>query len=278
MYLKKVYIEITNMCNKNCSFCSPMLRKKEEMSLKNFEHILKEIKSYTKYIYLHVKGEPLLHSKLEGIIKLCEKHEMAVNITTNGTLLKKNKEILLSPSIRQINVSLHSFSSEPNYIEDILETTSYLLDHTKIYINYRFWALNNKQLTNKNLMLLKKIESYFQVSIINELKKTGKKTINDHLFIETGDSFEWPTLSSSFYETKGTCYGLRTHFGILVDGTVVPCCLDADGIVALGNLLEESLSDILSKERTLKIIKQFQNHSIKEELCRHCSYRKRFEE
>ena len=79
---KKVYIEITNVCNLKCSFCLEGRRKKEFIDIDRFEHIIKEIKNYTNLITLHVKGEPLLHPKLEQILEICKKNNIFVNITT----------------------------------------------------------------------------------------------------------------------------------------------------------------------------------------------------
>lgn len=278
MHFKKVYIEITNICNKRCSFCSVDHRKKEEMSVESFEHILKEISPYTRYIYLHVKGEPLLHSKLEEILNLCEKYQMKVNITTNGTLLKQKLSTLLSVSnIRQINVSLHSFNNEPNYMENIIECTKELLEKTSIYMNYRFWALENYELTDQNKELIEQIEKSFSISILDELSNNHHATINSHLFIEEGDEFEWPTLSNPYYKQFGTCYGLRTHIAILVDGTVVPCCLDSDANIPLGNIFTTPLSSILETKRAKEIVRGFQNNQKCEELCKHCTYSIRFQ-
>lgn len=277
MRFKKIYIEITNICNKNCPFCSVDSRKKQEMELAQFEHILKEIKPYTKYLYLHVKGEPLLHSHLKEILKLTEQYGMIVNLTTNGTLLKKRLPDLLSvANIRQINVSLHSFDKEPHYMEDILYATNELLKKTSIYMNYRFWALENHELTEKNRVLIRQIEQYFECSMIPSLEKEHHSKIHSHLFIEEGEKFDWPTLSSSFFREHGTCYGLRTHLAILVDGTVVPCCLDSDGKIPLGNLFEESFFSILEKDKTKNILSGFQKNQFTEELCKHCTYCTRF--
>lgn len=278
MPFKKIYLEITNICNKNCSFCSVDSRKKQEMELYQFEHILKEIKPYTNYLYLHVKGEPLLHSHLKEILKLTEQYEMIVNITTNGTLLKTRLQDLLSVSnIRQINVSLHSFEEEPHYMEDILDATSEILKHTSIYMNYRFWALDHHKLTDKNIYLIHQIEHYFKCSILPILEYEHHFKINSHLFLEEGEKFDWPTLSSPIFSQYGTCYGLRSHIAILVDGTVVPCCLDSDGKIPLGNILTEPFSSILNKEKTKNMILGFQQNQLKEELCQHCTYHTRFQ-
>ena len=113
MRFKKIYIEITNICNKNCSFCSKSSRKKEEMSPTDFEFIIKQVKKFTNYIYLHVKGEPLLHSEFERIIQICDENNMQVNLTTNGTLISKQQEVIAnSKCIRQINISIHSIKEK----------------------------------------------------------------------------------------------------------------------------------------------------------------------
>ena len=104
----KIYVEITNNCNLNCSFCSKDNLPKKEMSVDEFRIVIDKIKDYTDNIYLHVKGEPLLHSHLDEILTICDNIGINVRITTNGTLLSKKKDILLKHNIKQINVSLHS--------------------------------------------------------------------------------------------------------------------------------------------------------------------------
>ena len=109
---KKIYVEITNRCNLNCSFCGVNKRKYNDMSLEEFQSVVEKIKAYTDYIYLHVKGEPLLHPLLDDILTICDNSLLKVNITTNGVFLKEKKDILLNhPSVRQINISLFFFLS-----------------------------------------------------------------------------------------------------------------------------------------------------------------------
>ena len=107
---KRVYIEITNICNLNCSFCPKSDRDKKVMTVPEFENIINKINGYTKHIYLHVKGEPLMHPHLDKIIKIANKNNINVNITTNGRLLKDKLDIINNNKIRQINISLHSFN------------------------------------------------------------------------------------------------------------------------------------------------------------------------
>jgi radical SAM protein with 4Fe4S-binding SPASM domain len=58
----------------------------------------------------------------------------------------------------------------------------------------------------------------------------------------------------------------------LADGQVVPCCLDADANMLLGNVFNEELSDILLSAKAQKIHNGFKNNKITEEYCRSCGF------
>ena len=265
---KKIYIEITNKCNKNCSFCSKSIRPKKEMTIEEFKHVIKSIKGYTNYVYLHVKGEPLLHKDFKEIISICEDNDIFINLTTNATFLKNyEKDILNNKKLRQINISLHSYNSKEE-LKDLFNTVDNLNKNSKIYLVYRYWLGNNKF---KDSIVVQELLNHYNLSdeayLINNIK------INDTLYINKDEEFIWPNLNNSYYNEEGYCLGLKSHIAILSDGTVVPCCLDADGIIALGNIFEESLTEILNKEKTKSIINNFKNNKKIENLCKHCSFK-----
>lgn len=274
---KKIYVEITNICNKSCSFCSKDNLIKKEMSLNEFEYILKEIKLYTDYIYLHVKGEPLLHSKLNEILILCNKYKISVNITTNGTLIKKKLNIILNnPCIRQINISLHSFEDIDNqlYLSDIFESVDQILNKTKINVVYRFWALKNNQFSKQNMFIINNIKQKYYLNDIkiNEIISKDNVKITDNLYLNKSSIFEWPNLNNKYNTDSGTCLGTKTHIGILVNGTVIPCCLDSCGIINLGNIFEKNLTEILNDNKFISINKGFRDNKLIEPLCQHCRF------
>lgn len=275
MRFKKVYIEITNICNRNCTFCIKSKRNKREMQIEEFSNIIDEVKKYTDYIYLHVKGEPLLHSKFKEIIDVCDLKHMQVNITTNGTLISKKLDIIKnSKSIRQINISLHSYKQEDDY-DSLFESIDDLNKSTDIYIVYRYWTINSKTDLKKDYSINRLINHYhFNEDMIRKIYNEDNIKVNETLYINKDEEFIWPSLSNSYYFEKGSCYGLKTHIGILSDGTVVPCCLDGEGIISLGNIFETSLKQILNKNRTLDIIAGFKQNKKVEELCKHCHFKK----
>lgn len=280
MTFKKIYIEITNICNKNCSFCSKDTKPKREMTVEEFRHVIKEIKPYSSYVYLHVKGEPLLHSNLEDILNICKEYNVFVNITTNGTLLKARKDILLRENtIRQINISLHSFK-ENEYINNIITTVNELKQKDNISIVYRFWALNNGKLSKDNYFILDQLNNYYHFTDkeLKDIMNLDNIKLESNVYLNKGDLFTWPILNDTYQNNRGYCYGLKSHIGILSDGTVIPCCLDSDGIINLGNIFDEPLDQILNKKRTQNIIDGFKNRNAVEKLCQHCRFKERFKE
>lgn len=275
MKYKKIYLEITNYCNKKCNFCSKDNRLLNEMSLAKIKTILPDIKKYTNYLYLHVKGEPLLHSEFSQIISYLDQENIWINITTNGTLIHNYvDELGHNEHVRQINISVHSFNDD-QYIEKILEAIDRILDiNSNVNIVLRFWALSNNSFNQINRDNIDKIIKHYALNkeVVDQIFNKKNIKIKERLYINKDDLFKWPNLNDKKYPDS-FCLGLKSHIAILSNGTVVPCCLDSEGIINLGNIFEESLDIILSKQKTKIIIDTFRNNKCSEELCKHCSFR-----
>jgi len=278
---KKIYIEITNICNLKCKFCPETNRKKEFISVENFEEAIKKIHKHTKLVCLHVKGEPLLHNNLENILKVLEKYNLQTNITTNGTLIKENLEILRnSKAVRQINFSVHSIMQndrlDKQYLKDIFESVEELED---IMISYRLWNLQNIKDNDINNKIIKEIEKHYNIqNLKQQLMQNKFLKVKENVFINQDTEFIWPNINNENIIEKGRCLALKEQIAILVDGTVVPCCLDNNGDIPLGNILEETMEDILNKPKCITIKKNFENGIITYNLCKTCGFLKRLED
>ena len=273
---KKIYVEITNICNLNCSFCNRTKKSKRSMTMEEFKIVLDNIKDFTDYIYLHVQGEPLLHKDLEKILALCEDYNIKVNITTNGTIINNYVDIFnKSKSLRQINISLHSNSGDKNYYDIVMSSCKKI--SSNVYISYRLWNMNSLKPTKELTDIIDKLDEYYDISEDIKEKIINDKSIkiDTHTFVDKDNLFEWPDVNNNI-ETDGYCYGLTTHIGILSDGTVIPCCLDANGVIELGNIFKESLSDILNKKISTEIVEGFKNNKAVHPLCKKCNFRERF--
>lgn len=277
---KKIYIEITNICNLKCEFCPETKRIKQYMTVEDFEKIIKKIHNQTKLVCLHVKGEPLLHNKLEEIIEILEKYNLKANITTNGTLIKRNLEILKkSKALRQINFSIHSImqnkSLNKQYLLDIFESAEKLED---TIISYRLWNLKTIKENDINSSIIEEIEKYYNIqNLKQQLIENEFIEIKKNMFINQDIEFTWPNINQNIIIEKGRCLALKDQIAILVDGTVVPCCLDNNGDISLGNILQETMEEILEKPKVIKIKKNFENGVITCELCKRCGFLKRLE-
>lgn len=270
---KKIYIEITNNCNLKCSFCSEVKRKRRFMTTEEFENILIKIKDYTDYIYLHIKGEPLLHPNIIEFLHLADKYNLKVNLTTNGTLFSKvAKELSECNSLRKINFSLHSENSLDNYCEEIFKNVELLKD--KIII-YRLWTLKNNQLDSKSQEIVNKIKKYYNLpqETVDKIYTSNNIKIKSTIYVDKDNEFSWPEVTT--HKSNGYCYALKTQIGILVDGTVVPCCLDSNGVVNLGNIFKESLEEIINSEKYISLKKSFQDRKPCEKLCQSCTFKER---
>lgn len=282
---KKVYVEITNKCNLSCDFCPGCARVEGFMNRELFERILGEVREFTGQLYFHVLGEPLLHPQLDMFLDLCRIYGLKVNITTNGTLINRKAEILLSsPALRQVNFSLHSF--EANYREYPIDT---YLDRVfdfiqksgkceKLLIGLRLWNISEKGKNNLNRYILSRIQKQFNVG--SEVKEAvtpvnGIK-LAENVFLHIAQVFDWPDAAADEISCRGFCYGLRDQIAILVDGTVVPCCLDSQGIINLGNIQYQSFAHIIRSNRAVSLYEGFSRRDAVEPLCRRCGYRTRF--
>lgn len=276
MRFRKVYIEISNLCNLKCSFCPGTNRPKRRMTEAEFSSLLPKIRPYTDYIYFHLMGEPLCHPELETFLNIAHRFGFRAIITTNGTLLSRVQDIMLSaPALHKINISLHAFEANDltmpfeTYLENCFGFGQRVAGQKLVV--YRLW--NQGGSDEKNQEILKKMEEFFPEKWVTERQGTR---IAHRTYLEYGDKFDWPDLSVPEENAPKFCYGLRDQLGILCDGTVVPCCLDHEGDIALGNLFTQDLEEILQSSRAQAIYNGFTNQEAIEPLCRRCGYARRF--
>lgn len=287
---KKFYVEVTSVCNLACSFCPPTERKASFLSVEDFEQRLEQIKPFTDHIYLHVKGEPLLHPKIDQLLDISYEKGLKVNLTSNGTLLPKVKHKLIGkPALRQINISLHSFDGHPGskdktgYVQQVLDFIEEASAASELIVSLRLWNLTENNVLNvereRNDEILRMIETAFQLDyrIEDKFVRGGGIKIADRVYLNHEHEFKWPSLQAELVGHRGFCHALRNQAGILVDGTVVPCCLDGEGIINLGNVNDQPFAAILEGERATKLHEGFSRREAVEELCRRCGFRERFD-
>ena len=271
----RVYVEITNSCNMNCSFCHGTSRPPRTMSSEEFTAILDKLQGSTEYVYYHLMGEPLLHRDLPELISIATARGFKSAITTNGTLLGHRGDELIAAGVYKVSISLHSFEEGSTvdfdaYLDSCFDFADKASESGVLTV-FRLW--NRGHDGGKNEYILGRMKERLD----GEWKWSERGArIRDKLHLEWGDRFAWPDKDAECMGDDVFCYGLKDHFGILSDGRVVPCCLDADGEITLGNIFKDKIEDILASERARSIVEGFKTRHAPESLCQRCGYARRF--
>lgn len=258
------------------------------MNIELFRRTVEQVAPLTELICFHLMGDPLVHPQLEQMVEICDEYQANIFLVSNGVLMRPQKyDLLLHKRFYQINFSLHSFfdnfpGKEPKtYLERIFEFSELALEHRpELYLNFRLWNLNDPLGSQTpNTQMLQEVCERFDFTMPNEIDIRKRKSINikQRLYLHFDTEFIWPSLDLPKLGAQGRCHGLSSHFGILVDGTVVPCCLDKEAAIALGNVRETPILEILGSRRAQDMVKGFRNRQLIEKLCQRCQYIERFD-
>ena len=277
--LKRAYIEITNICNLRCEFCPGTRREARSMTREEFILAAKKLQGAVKYLYFHVMGEPLLHDDLTSFLDIAGELGFRVCLTTNGTLLhRRGGELLANSALHKVSVSLHSMEGNGvadfhNYLRDVWKF-SVTAAESGVIVALRLWNIGGSDARNGEILAFLG-DKLGKDPLTCPQPREGNWKLREKLYLEQAERFEWPDLSAAEAEVR-FCLGLREQIAVLCDGTVVPCCLDHEGDIPLGNLFAEELSDILKSPRAKALYDGFSCGKPSEELCRRCGYATRF--
>lgn len=271
--IRKAYLEITNICNLSCTFCHKTSRSPKMMTEEEFE-ILSDRLTGIKHLYFHLMGEPTLHPLLPHFIKRAKEKGFLPILTTNGSLLAPKGDTLLQALPHKISISLHAPAANPvfaheNYLPACIDFAK-AASRAGCIIALRLWNLGSAE-EGENEAILQSLHAAFPGEWSSVRRGNGYQ-LSPKLFLEWGKEFDWPDPAAPALppDADRFCYGLRDQIGVLVDGRVVPCCLDADGNLTLGNLFTSTLDEILATPRAKAIYDGFTRHRAVEDLCLRC--------
>ena len=269
--ITRCYLEITNICNLDCVFCPKTDRKKHRLSMEEFNLLTDKLQGQIKFLYFHLMGEPFLHPLLPDFIKVAREKGFVPVLTTNGTLLSKAQGVV-EACPHKIQISLHSQEGNgkehpEEYIRSVM-TFAQEAASKGVLIVLRLWNQGGYDSANEHIL-----ELIAQHQPKPWVQRHDGWKLSENLYIEYDRMFEWPDADQSEYQEADVfCYALRNQIGVLVDGSVVPCCLDHNGDITLGNLFEQSIDEILSSPRAKALYDGFTQHVATEPLCKRCGY------
>lgn len=286
--IDRCYIEITNICNLNCSFCPKHNRKSRQLTVEEFDLLTDRVRNRVIFLYFHLMGEPMLHPSLPLFINMAREKGFKTVLTSNGTLLDRTQE-LLDALPHKIQLSLHShesndrishsFASIEEYIDKVMQFATVAAERGTCMV-LRLW--NQGGLDAENETMIRLLEQYAPRPWV---ERPDGFRLAPNLYLEFDRKFQWPEASGYGSRAEGYasntdsnegskpevhCKALLKQIGVLADGSLVPCCLDHNGDVTLGNLLHQSLDEILQSPRAQALIEGFRHHTATEALCRNC--------
>ena len=279
----KVFLEITDVCNMACGFCPPTERPRKFMAETEFRFLLDRLAGTAGRLHFHVKGEPLLHPGLGNFLRIAGDLGFEVGLTTNGSLLGRVADTLLAAAaLRRLSVSIHC-RADGSDAEEYWESVSAFLDlhrrSPRFPVSLRLWNLHSGSLPAETAILWRRLRDRYPH--VGEWGSPGSwpagNRLDEKVFLNAAEEFVWPDPALPEGGPEGRCLGLRDQIGVLVDGTVVPCCLDGEGRLALGNLFRDDLATILDSPRTRAMRSGFARNVLVERLCRTCGFRRRFD-
>ena len=281
--IDRAYVEIGNICNLNCSFCPKTAREPRRMTTSEFKTVCERLAGRVKNLFFHVMGEPLFHPELDSFLKISEEFGFPVSITTNGVLIPERGHIILenAKAVHRVSISLHSIEgnggdiSGGGYLERAVEFAKKLaaLDVNAVF---RLWNLDTEERCGSNSQN-ESIEDVLRRHYPEPWEKRyAGYRMAYRTFLEYDGIFTWPSESKSEERCSGTCHGLLRQIAILADGTVVPCCLDSEGMMPLGNIFSQSLENIMESKLASEMRSGFREGRLVHPLCQKCSYSLRF--
>ena len=270
--IDRCYIEITNTCNLNCDFCPKHHRKKRQLTAEEFDLLTDRIRGKVCFLYFHLMGEPLLHPLLPLFITMAREKGFKTVLTSNGTLLHRAMD-LLDTLPHKVQLSLHSHESNERgeltcYMDEVMRFSTEAAKRGTCIV-LRLWNQGGRDLENEEVMRL--VEKYVPKPW---KERSDGFRLCDNLYLEFDRKFSWPDAHANqkdaHVKKQLFCKALIKQIGVLADGSLVPCCLDHNGDVVLGNLFQQSLEEILASPRAQALIDGFRHHTASEALCQNC--------
>jgi len=260
---KKIAIETTSYCNTQCAFCPhpDMKREQKTMDMNLYKKVIDEcVELGVKHVVLSFFGEPLMDKNLIERIKYAKSKNLYVEFFTNGMLLNKQKIWnIINSGLDRIFISLDA--TNPIRYRELRANG----DYNAVVHNIRelMYLRKNKKPNISIGMLILKEEDKKEIKEFQEIWKDV-----DEIHVRTAHG--WGTNAKR--KLNLPCYSLWTTFAVLSNGIVVPCCMDYEGNLSIGDANRQSLSEIWFTSKMLQTLRHCHLNNLQHNipLCKNC--------
>ncbi len=277
-------IEVTNVCNLRCPLCPTltMRRDKRMMSYGEFEHILDQIKAYSRSISFYLLGEPLVNKDLFKMIRECKKNDIRTKISSNTMLVDRYIDEIFESGLDSIQLTLDGIDGETHERYRVGSDFKRVISNIKLLVKEK-----RRRQSNHPTITLQTIVFRFNEDQIDDIINFAREVEVDHmnlkavnLFEDRGSDeeklFEYVPqnghkryfIGEERYYRDSVCPQLFAG-AILANGDVVPCCFDVDGEYILGNVFQEDFERIWKNQKHRKFLREYFDRS--NQLCKTCN-------
>ncbi|MCP2604101.1 SPASM domain-containing protein [Candidatus Aminicenantes bacterium AC-708-M15] len=256
--------------------------KKEEngyLDLELFKKIIDEIKYFAFEIFLHHRGESLIHPDFFKMVKYAHEAGITVKLHTNGTLLDEKKSYqIIESGLDQLSFSFDGFDKE------IYEKIRVGGNFEKVVNNIIQFLKIKKELKAKKPFTIIELINFPHIYSDNS-KEKREKFLNRFKGlplnrVEIREMHNWAGLVEKNQNSKiktqnsknySPCTFLWQALIIFWDGSVVPCTQDFHGYYILGNVKDASIKEIWNNEKMINLRKKMRNKDICDlDTCKNC--------
>lgn len=269
-----IRIETTNLCNLKCRMCPQSVKTpgvaRGCMRFELFQSIVTQIAAFPEnresLFYLHICGEPLLHKDLVRFVRFAAESGLRPILTTNATLLTRDKALQLI----QAGLSRIEFSFEG------LDAATY--ESIRIGAHFEGVSKNIRTFLELNRDAGSPIHTELVIVDLPDLDPQRVKDFADRMrsdfdTVNISGYFDWlgrvDTAGFEREEYVG-CSSVDSDLNVLWDGRVVPCCLDVDGAMVIGDFTKQSYLEVLSSLRRHALRERLEAGRLDNLPCNHC--------
>lgn len=287
-----ISFEPTTSCNLRCPECPSGLRafSRPTGMLQNdfFKKTIDEIHQHLLYLIFYFQGEPYLNPDFLEMVKYASSKKIYTATSTNAHYL--NDEMAkktVESGLDRLIISIDGTTQDVYKQYRVGGNLEKVIEGAKNVIKWR------KQLNSKTPFI------FFQFLVvkpnehqIEEIKRLAAEVGVDEVRFKTAQVYDYENdpnqliplnekysrykkTSSGKYKLKNKlanrCWKLWHANVITWDGLVVPCCFDKDAMHRLGNLKNQSFSEIWKNDNYRQFRKELMKSRKNIDICSNCS-------
>ena len=282
-------LEVTTACNLHCPLCTThdTARGISRLSLENVKDVVRGCGKSLKVVSLHVLGEPLMHKELFDFIRHCASHGVNTTFSTNGMLLGRHVEDVLDSGLSLISIAIDG-ADQADYakyrlggdFDTVVRNARALVEAKRargasqpvIQVQMVMFSYNEDREAEARAFLESlgaDVVSLKRPAYLAPASPSARSFWDKVDMRDEGRRWTRPVTSAArLYRNQRVCPQLE-RATILSDGSVVACCIDAEGNTAFGNLNRQDFRSIWRGEEHRRVIEKFMRHELQP--CHFCT-------